>query len=484
MYKKDIICAIATPPGEGAISIIRLSGENTLKIVENIFRKKNNQKDVSISFSRVNIDLFKGFSLHYGFIVDSNEALIDEVMLGIYRSPHSYTGEDLVEINLHGGRLVSKRVLNLLLNIGARLADAGEFTKRSFLNGKMDLSQVEAISDIIYSKSEAALKCSLKQLSGEFGEHFRNIQKELLDANSLLELELDFLDDDVEFINRQDLLSKLVGIKRSITKMIESYEIGRLYKDGAKVTIIGKPNAGKSTILNSFLRYERAIVSDIPGTTRDFVEESVFLDGFLFRMTDTAGLRFTDDEVEKIGIGKTFEQVNQSDIILYIFDFSQDYNDWDWENFNKILKDHKKSNYSSGLIIVFNKEDLIDKEKVIQIMKERNYINSNIRIPYVFISKERATAIDELKNEIVAFIKKEDSYFTEDGVITNFRHLESLKKADEKIENGIEALKRNENPELISIHLRHALNYIGEIIGTVTTDDILNNIFSRFCIGK
>ena len=314
MYNnQDTICAISTPIGEGGISIIRLSGNNTFSIMKPIFVGKGN------------IDDYSGYTLHHGKIVDPKFGEIDDVIISVFRTPHSYTGEDLIEINSHGGKLITKKILDLLISSGARIAEPGEFTKRAFLNGKIDLTQAEATADMITAKSDMALKFSLKSLNGEYGTHITKYHQELIDLCGLIELELDFVEDDIQFVKREDLLTKINSLILEIDTMIQSFKIGKFFRDGIKVVLVGKPNVGKSTIMNGLLMSDRAIVSEIPGTTRDFIEDIFNYNGLLFRLIDTAGLRVTDDFIEKEGMERTKKQIKEADIVVYIFDLTQEY---------------------------------------------------------------------------------------------------------------------------------------------------------------
>lgn len=483
MYNHDTICAIATPYGEGGISIIRVSGDNAFSIVEKNFHGTSKGEKAESKNDKKGISDFKSHTLHHGAFKDVNERIVDEVLLGIFKSPNSYTGEDVIEINCHGGRIVTKKILDILLSSGARLAEPGEFTKRAFLNGRMDLSQAEAVADLISAKSEVAVKYSLNMLSGVFGAVLKRYQKELIEICGLIELELDFIEDDLSFVDRDIIRQKIEKLLDEISKMIDSYEIGRLFKDGIKVALIGKPNVGKSTILNSLLKTERAIVSNTPGTTRDFIEECMYENGVLFRLIDTAGLREPDNEIEKAGIEKTKEQLKLSDIIIYIFDILQKYNDSDWKYFREIITEYSKKSFVK-IIIVFNKLDLTGKERISEfIAKNKSLLllkNENM----LLLSAKDFSSVQFLKDELIKVIKLSEINYDDSRLVTNIRHRNALQKASEKLHAALIALENFESGEFLSTHLRSALNSIGEIVGTVTTEDILNEIFSRFCIGK
>ena len=468
MYIQDTICAIATPIGEGGISIIRVSGKNSFDIVKKIFEGKGE------------IENYKPFTIHFGKIIDPEFGLIDEVLISIFKAPHSYTGEDLIEINSHGGSLVTKKIINLLLRSGARLAEPGEFTKRAFLNGRIDLTQAEGVADLIHAQSDTALKCSLKSISGEYGRTLKKYHQKLLDICSLIELELDFVEDDIQFVDNNEILNMINNLLIEINQMINSFELGKLYKDGVKVVLLGKPNVGKSTILNSLIKSNRAIVSHIPGTTRDFIEESFYFDGVLFRIFDTAGLRETNDEIEKEGISRTKEQAKDSDILVYIFDLTQEYYETDFSILKEFIDLSKKNRQE--LIIVFNKSDLIEVDKI-DIFKN-NKLNTFNLSKNISISAHNDENISHLKEIFGEIISVKKNLFFDEKIVTNIRHRDALIRTKDSLNQAISAIVKNESNEFISVHLRKALNSLGEVIGTVSTEDILNNIFSKFCIGK
>ncbi|HEY9187010.1 MAG TPA: tRNA uridine-5-carboxymethylaminomethyl(34) synthesis GTPase MnmE [Ignavibacteria bacterium] len=468
MYIQDTICAIATPIGEGGISIIRVSGKNSFDIVKKIFEGKGE------------IENYKPFTIHFGKIIDPEFGLIDEVLISIFKAPHSYTGEDLIEINSHGGSLVTKKIINLLLRSGARLAEPGEFTKRAFLNGRIDLTQAEGVADLIHAQSDTALKCSLKSISGEYGRTLKKYHQKLLDICSLIELELDFVEDDIQFVDNNEILNMINNLLIEINQMINSFELGKLYKDGVKVVLLGKPNVGKSTILNSLIKSNRAIVSHIPGTTRDFIEESFYFDGVLYRIFDTAGLRETNDEIEKEGINRTKEQAKDSDILVYIFDLTQEYYETDFSILKEFIDLSKKNRQE--LIIVFNKSDLIEVDKI-DIFKN-NKLNTFNLSKNISISAHNDEDILHLKEIFGEIISVKKNLFFDEKIVTNIRHRDALIRTKDSLNQAISAIVKNESNEFISVHLRKALNSLGEVIGTVSTEDILNNIFSKFCIGK
>jgi tRNA modification GTPase len=469
MYIQDTVCAIATPVGEGGISIIRISGNETFSIMKSLFSGKGN------------LDNYEPFTLHHGKLIDPSAGMVDDVLLGIFRAPNSYTGEDLIEINSHGGRLITKKILDLLIRSGARLAEPGEYTKRAFLNGKVDLTQAEAVADIIHAKSDIAINFSLKSLSGEYGSNIKQYQKELIEICGLIELELDFIEDDVHFVEKNVILKKINDLLIEIEKMISSFEMGKMYKDGVKVVLLGKPNVGKSTILNSLLLSDRAIVSEIPGTTRDFIEESFLYNGILFRVTDTAGLRITDDEIEKKGINRTKDQIKEADIIVYIFDLTQTYNESDWELYKTYISSAKDS--KQEYINIFNKCDILKNETINEFLRNNsNQLNKNSKM--LQISAKNENEINILRTTLSEVVVSNKNNFDETRVVTNIRHRNALSSTRTSLLKAIEAIAIDESNEFISVHLRKALNSLGEITGVVTSEEILNNIFSKFCIGK
>ena len=470
MYNnQDTICAISTPIGEGGISVIRLSGNNSFSIIKSIF------------IGNGNIDDYSGYTLHHGQIVDSKFGEVDDVIIGIFRTPHSYTGEDLIEINSHGGKLITKKILDLLISSGARIAEPGEFTKRAFLNGKIDLTQAEAIADMISAKSDMALKFSLKSLKGEYGNNISKFHKELMDLCGLIELELDFVEDDVQFVKREDILKKINSLILEIGNMIQSFKFGKFFRDGVKVVLVGKPNVGKSTILNGLLMSDRAIVSEIPGTTRDFIEDTITYKGFLFRLIDTAGLRVTDDFIEKEGMERTKKQIKDADIVVYIFDLTQEYEISDIDFYKAYISNSLKSDQK--VILLFNKCDLFDDNIVDTFNEEKLNLDFDKNNSIKFSAKDK-NDIEKLRDKFVDLVSDFNSSMEDNRVVTNIRHRNSLKKARASLLKSVEAISLNESNEFIAVHFRRALTALGEITGLVTTDEILNNIFSKFCIGK
>jgi tRNA modification GTPase len=457
------ICAPATGKG-GALAIIRLSGPESFEICESIF----------ISSDRsIKIGSQKGYTVVFGEIVSGSE-IIDEVLLTVYRAPHSYTGEDSVEISCHASSYIIRKIIQLLLLNGAKPASPGEFTQRAFLNGKMDLSQAEAVADIIASSSKAAHKIAMNQMRGGFSGEIGLLRSELLNFASLIELELDFGEEDVEFADRTELKSIIVKVKGLADRLADSFLLGNAVKNGIPVAIAGKPNSGKSTLLNALLREERAIVSEIPGTTRDTIEDIIVIDGIEYRFIDTAGLRETTDVIESIGIKKTYEKISQADIILFVDEITDDAG-----SINK-RAEKLRGVISGRLIIVINKTDLAADGREAALAKEIKLENDD---SLLFISARDQSGIEELKLSLGNSEIKE-KLNSDDVIVTNIRHYNSLLKTSESLGRVIDGLE-NEIPEdLIAIDIRQAIHYLGEITGEISTDEILGNIFKNFCIGK
>jgi len=465
ILKENTIAAIATPVGEGGIAVIRVSGTDAIAIASKIFK------------GRTFLHSAQSHTAHFGEIHGNDESTIDEVVTTVFRAPHSYTGEDVVEISCHGGLFITQQILEVVLACGARMAEPGEFTKRAFLNGRMDLSQAEAVADLIRSCSSLSHRTSLRQLQGKLSGRITELRNQLLDICSLLEIELDFAEEGLEFSEKGKILSEIENIYRSIENLIGSFQAGRLYREGVRVVLAGKPNVGKSSILNALLSEERAIVTNFPGTTRDTIEESILINGLLFKVIDTAGLRQSIHPVEHEGIRRAEKQIKDADIILLILDISQGFTDEDEEVYN-VNVSGKKSKHSKCLI-VFNKIDLV---------KETN----RFRLPQllsgydiVYLSAKYGTGLEELKRELFNSAVGEKIESNEHSItITNARHKEVLLNVEKSLMNAIRTIKDNKSNEFIAVDIREALDYLGEITGVVTTDEILSNIFSRFCIGK
>ncbi|BEV03842.1 tRNA uridine-5-carboxymethylaminomethyl(34) synthesis GTPase MnmE [Chryseobacterium gambrini] len=458
----DTICALATANGVGALGIIRVSGDEALAVVQKSFPGKNLSKQ-------------KSHTIHYGYFMDGEEA-IDEVMLSIFLAPKSFTTENSVEIAFHGSPHIGKRILETLIKNGARMAKAGEFTLRAFINGRIDLSQAEAIADVIASENEASRKVAINQLKGGITNEISFLRTDLLNFVSLIELELDFAEEDVEFADRSALVGLLNKIEVKLNSLIESFQYGNAIKNGTAVAIIGKPNAGKSTLLNALLKEERAIVSNIAGTTRDTIEEVLHIKGHAFRLIDTAGLRETMDEIEAIGVKKAKEKVENANILVYLADAATEDFSEDIEMIKSLQRDDLK------LIICATKIDEVSPatyEKAEDIF--RNAISQEF--DFIKISAVENQNIQDLKNELSSYVEQLKAS-ENNVVITNQRHFEALQKSLEAVQKVKEAITFQISTELLAYELRNALEHLGEISGEVTNDEVLGNIFSKFCIGK
>lgn len=449
----DTIVALATPSGVGAIGVIRLSGPEAITIVNCVFGGKDLEKQVS-------------HTIHFGTIRD-DKLILDEVLVSLFIAPGSYTKENVVEISTHGSTFIIENVIKLLVKHGARLAKPGEFTLRAFLNGQLDLSQAEAVADLIASNSKASHQVALQQMRGGFSSELRNLREQLIHFASMIELELDFSEEDVAFANRDDLKSLIYRINHLIHRLMESFERGNVMKNGVPVVIAGKPNVGKSTLLNALLNEERAIVSEIAGTTRDTIEDEITIGGIVFRFIDTAGIRDTHDAIEALGVMRTHEKMKQARLIIYLFDPEQ--------STQEITAQKDQINLLNiPYIAVINKQDLFQKDA-----GQSFDIND-----YILISAKKGIGIDALKEGI---LHKLDLHQTSaDGVfISNIRHLEALQRTKESLDLVLQGL---DNPaitsDFLALDIKQALHYLGEITGAVTTDDLLENIFSKFCIGK
>ena len=454
MKLNDTIVAQSTPNGIGAIGIVRLSGKESIKIVNTLFPSKD-------------ITKVKSHSIHFGNIVFNN-IIIDEVLVSIFKEPNSYTKENIVEISCHGSNYIIKKILSATIELGARVAEKGEFTFRSFINGNIDLSQAEAVSDLINSNSENSHHIAINHIKGVFSKKIKQLRKDLINLSSLLELELDFSEEDVEFANRKQLEKLLDEILSFNNMLLESYKLNNVIKDGINVLILGKPNVGKSTILNGLLEDEKAIISDIPGTTRDILEDTITVGGNLLRFIDTAGIRNTDDRIEKIGIKKALDQVKKASLILYVFDIS---------NTNlKSIKSEIKSDFLKGKHVFFigNKNDLkVDK-------KISDYFIEN---SFQVISANSIEDINKIKNNLNLFISK-NIVSQDSSIMINERHYLSLKNVNTSINNVKKNLNDKSSIDLLALDIKYALNHLGEITGEISNDEILGNIFSKFCIGK
>jgi len=466
MLDQKTIVALATPSGAGAVAIIRMSGEAAIRIASEVFQ----------SVSGKDITTQKTHTIHLGTIADENKTY-DQVLLSLFKNPNSYTGENVVEISCHGSTYIQQQIIQLLLRKGCSMAQPGEFTLRAFLNGKLDLSQAEAVADLISSDNEASHQIAMQQMRGGFSSEIAKLRAELLNFASLIELELDFAEEDVEFADRSQFKELLHRIEFVLKRLIDSFAVGNVIKNGIPVAIIGEPNVGKSTLLNALLNEERAIVSDIAGTTRDTIEDELVIGGIGFRFIDTAGIRETKDEIESIGIKKTFEKIEQAQVVLYLFE-SLKFKVSGSEYLTEIEK--VKNKYPlKPLIVVVNKTDLISEEEKETLQK----LLKNLEVKTIFLSAKNKTGIEELKNQLLAFVNT-GALRNNETIVTNTRHYDSLLKALEEIQKVSFSLQANVPSDLMAIDIRQALYYFGEITGEVTNDELLGNIFANFCIGK
>jgi tRNA modification GTPase len=457
MYLNDTIYALSTPQGNSAIALIRLSGNQSITILSHFFSTPK-FPDTSLIPSRLAV---------FGKIL-SNDSLLDEVILTIFRSPNSFTGEDVVEIASHGSLFITASIMQMLSEYGARIAQPGEFTKRAWLNGKMDLSQAEAVADLIHAESQAAHRIAINQLKGGFTRELQKLRQSLVDFASLIELELDFSEENVEFANRNHLSLLVTEIRSAIHKLAKSFKVGNAIKNGVPVAIVGAPNAGKSTLLNTLLNEEKAIVSPIPGTTRDVIEDFLDIQGVRFRLIDTAGIRNDpDNEIEKIGIDRSFQKIREATLVLYVCDSSINGTDIPTEWLEKI----KNMNPEADILFIAGKSDM---EQRTLIVPEDVVVSR--------ISALKYEGIEELKNTMLALSGGLPD--TGQTIVSSQRHYEALMNADKALERVLEQLAEGVPGDLLAMDIRQALRYLGEITGEISTDDLLGNIFSRFCIGK
>lgn len=464
MINNDSIVALATPSGAGAIAIIRISGKDAIAIGNQVF-KSVKQKDLLQQ---------KSHTLHLGHIVDDQKT-IDEVLVSVFKEPNSYTGENTIEISCHGSTYIQQQIIQLLLRNGGRMANPGEFTLRAFLNGKLDLSQAEAVADLISSDNEASHQIAMQQMRGGFSNEIAKLREELLNFASLIELELDFAEEDVEFADRTQFHELLNRIEFVLKRLIDSFAVGNVIKNGIPVAIVGEPNVGKSTLLNALLNEERAIVSEIAGTTRDTIEDELVIGGIGFRFIDTAGIRETKDVVESIGIKKTFEKIEQAQVVLFILDGSQKMEDGRILDIEIEVNKIKNQFPLKPLIIIGNKSDLLSE-------KEAENLQSTLKNLHL-ISAKQNIGIDELKNQLLSFVNT-GALRNNETIVTNTRHYDSLLKALEEIQKVKFGLQTNLSSDLMALDIREALYHFGMITGQVTNDELLGNIFANFCIGK
>ncbi|MEI6750194.1 MAG: tRNA uridine-5-carboxymethylaminomethyl(34) synthesis GTPase MnmE [Bacteroidales bacterium] len=459
---KDTICALATPPGTGAISMIRLSGVEAFNILEKVFVPKGKMK---------HLEEMPSHTLHLGALFDKLD-LVDEVLISVFRHPSSYTGEDVVEISCHGSVYIQKKIIEVLLSNGARMANPGEFTIRAFLNGKFDLLEAEAVADLIASNSKTSHELAIEQMRGGFSSKIRWLRSRLLEFVSLIELELDFSEEDLQFADRTALINLLSGIKDEVVRLKSSFALGNVLKYGIPVAIVGKPNVGKSTLLNALLNEERAIVSDIPGTTRDTIEDTICIEGVNFRFIDTAGLRHSIDSIESLGIGRTYETINQASVVLYLFDINETTED---EIDEAIADIHAHVNITDKeIILIANKTDML--------LESPHTFRKLVDMDTLFVSAKRLENINLITSRLLSSVNSGD--IGDKTIVSNLRHFEALSNTLESIQNVEKGFADGITSDLISIDIRQALYNLGLITGEITNDEILGSIFSKFCIGK
>ncbi len=460
---QETICAPATAPGSAAIAVLRLSGPEAVVIAGQVFLPKKRS---------INLSEAESHRMHLGQLMDGEQPL-DEVLLTKFVAPNSYTGEDMVEISCHGSPYIQHRILQILIDSGARMARPGEFTMRAFFNGRMDLSQAEAVADLIASNSEASRKIAFQQMRGHFSSRISELRSKLLEFASLIELELDFSEEDVEFADRHKLRGLLDDIAYEVGRLRESFATGNALKQGIPVAIIGKPNVGKSTLLNALLNDERAIVSEIPGTTRDAIEDTISINGVSFRFIDTAGLRDSDDQVESVGIERTHQKIRQATIILYLFDISQT----GLEEVAETIHDFQQEvgDNTKRLVLIANKIDLLDEIP--------HHFRNLVDLETIFVSAKRKENISMITDSLLKSLETSPEEM-QSVLVANSRHYEALSLADESIQAIRKGIKEQVPGDLLSIDLRSALHHLGSITGEVTNDEVLGEIFGRFCIGK
>lgn len=463
MINKDIICAISTPPGMGALAIVRLSGEGSISLTDTIFISPGNKNLTNASANTV----------HFGRIMNNSE-ILDEVLVSVFHSPHSFTGEESVEISCHGSVYIQQKLVELLLAKGARLAQAGEFTQRAFKNGKFDLSQAEAVADLISSASKASHRVAMNQMRGGFARKLAELRDKLLQFASLIELELDFSEEDVEFANREHLFDLTRVIEKEIETLADSFRMGNAIKSGIPVTIIGETNVGKSTLLNLLLNEDKAIVSDIHGTTRDVIEDVVNISGVTFRFIDTAGIRQTTDVVETLGIERTYQKIEQASIVIWMIDMTTSV-----DKIEQLASLIKPKLEDKNVIILFNKADLLSNEQ----QTEFKQILPELEAQRLFISAKQHLNTNKLQQLLVSTAAI-PSIGEDDVIVTNLRHYEALRKSLEAIVRVKEGLEIDITHDFLAQDIRECMFYLGEITGQISTDEILGNIFSKFCIGK
>lgn len=452
MGKSDVIVALATPPGVGAIAVIRLSGDQSIEVVDRVFRG-------------VDLTVKKSHTVHFGHIMDG-DTMVDEVLVSLFIAPSSFTKENSVEISSHGSIYIINRIIQLMVKQGARLAEPGEFTQRAYLNGRFDLAQAEAVADLIASENESAHMTALNQMRGGISDEIKNLREQLVHFASMIELELDFSEEDVEFASRAELKQLIGSIDEVLTSLINSFQLGNVIKNGVPVVIVGKPNAGKSTLLNALLKEDKAIVSDIPGTTRDVIEDELNIGGVKFRFIDTAGLRDTDDRVEAIGVERAEKKMDEASLILYLFDM-------DTEHPEDVL-------LRQGELKLRNKTYLLVGNKVDKAVGDFSDLNQE---HFISISAKFGRNIEALEHRILS-LTRVDNFRTGNVIVTNSRHYQSLVNTQNALNDVVKGIDLGITNDFLAQDIRHSLHYLGEITGEITTDDLLANIFSKFCIGK
>jgi tRNA modification GTPase len=477
----DTIVALATPPGVGAIGVIRLSGMDAIKIADSVFHGKKLEKQAS-------------HTIHFGTIRDAEDRILDEVLASIFIAPKSYTRENVVEISTHGSPYIQQQIIQLLLAKGARMAQPGEFTLRAFLNGQLDLSQAEAVADLIASSSESSHAMAMQQMRGGFSEQIKILRGQLVNFASLIELELDFAEEDVAFANRDSLNALIVDIQSLIKKLLDSFALGNVLKNGVMTVIAGRPNAGKSTLLNALLNEDRAIVSDIAGTTRDTIEEVLNIKGVEFRLIDTAGIREATDQIEALGVQKTMEKVSQSAILVYVFDVVETKLDDVISDLHQLVRDDmmtlvicnkmdKNPDFRPHWLTNLSDETIPDFYFSIPNPQSSILISPVSEEQIITLSAKEGMNIPYLKEKLLNLVT-ESKVNQESTIVSNVRHYEALQKSYQSLDDVLKGMASSVTSDFIAMDIRQALHYLGEIVGEVSTDDLLDNIFSKFCIGK
>ena len=462
----DTICAISTPPGIGGIAVARVSGPESIMITQSLWK--------GVDLSQV-----KSHTAHLGNILDCDGSVLDQALVTVFKAPNSFTGDNVVEISVHGSKYIQRQLINALISSGARLADPGEFTRRAFISGKLDLAQAEAVADMIASSSKAAHRIAINQMRGGFSKRLSSLREQLLELASLLELELDFSEEDVEFASRKKLLKIAIDVNTEVNRLLHSFKSGSAIKDGIPVAIVGETNAGKSSLLNTILGDDKAIVSDIHGTTRDIIEDTIEVGDYLFRFMDTAGLRDTTDKIESIGIDRAYSAISHARIVILVIDLTQPLNTQPLQ----YIHNNIESDDLTKLIIALNKSDLdgtvLTTNEIREALKD---CKISSEVPILPISAKNGTGIDTLLKELQKTVAANDE--TDNVMITNLRHCEALTKAADSSQRVISGLQDNLSGDLITQDLRETIIHLGTITGNITSQDILTNIFSRFCIGK